>query len=143
MTHVPKIHEYMTPTPQCIEAYLSLEQARERMFQLNARHLPVLRNGQLVGIVSERDIDLLEAALHVDMKGEDKLTVAQAMTSQPFTCGPEAHLHAVAAEMAAHKYGTAVVVDPNHPSQVVGVFTSTDALRALAFLCPHDDVAAE
>lgn len=143
MTHVQTIRKFMTPTPQCIEAYLSLEQARERMFQLNARHLPVLRNGELVGIVSERDIDLLEAALNVSMNAESKLTVAQAMTTQPFTCGPDAHLHAVAAEMAAHKYGTAVVVDPNHPGHVVGVFTSTDALRALAFLCPHDDVAAE
>lgn len=143
MTHVHRIHEFMTPTPQCIEAGLTLEQARERMFQLGARHLPVLENGALVGIVSERDIDLFEAALHTDDAAEDRITVAQAMTVQPFTCGPDAHLHAVATEMAAHKYGTAVVVDPDHPARVVGVFTSTDALRALACLCPHDEIAAE
>jgi acetoin utilization protein AcuB len=143
MTTIPKIHEYMTPTPQCIEADLTLEQARERMFQLSSRHLPVTQNGELIGIVSERDIDLLEAAMQYSTRREATITVAQAMTPQPFTCGPEAHLHAVAAEMAAHKYGTAVVVDPNHPGRVVGVFTSIDALRALASMCGHHEAAAE
>lgn len=136
MTH--RIREFMTPTPQCIEAGLTLEQARERMFQLGARHLPVLHNGALVGIVSERDIDLYEAAMHTDDAAEDRISVASAMTPVPFTCGPDAHLHAVAAEMAANHYGSVVVVDPEHPSEVVGVFTSTDALHALALLCPHD-----
>lgn len=136
MTH--RIREFMTPTPQCIEAGLTLAQARERMFQLGARHLPVLHDGALVGIVSERDIDLYEAAMHTTDAAEDRITVAQAMSPAPFTCGPDAHLHAVAAEMAANRYGSVVIVDPDHPAQVVGVFTSTDALHALALLCPHD-----
>jgi acetoin utilization protein AcuB len=141
MTH--RIHEFMTPTPQCIEAGLTLEQARERMFQLGARHLPVLNNGALVGIVSERDIDLYEAAMHTTRASEQHITVGQAMTPVPFTCGPDAHLHAVAAEMAANKYGSVVVVDPDHPARVLGVFTSTDALHALALLTPHDHAAAQ
>ena len=49
----------------------------------------------------------------------------------------DAHLHAVASEMAEHKYGTAIVVDREHPGHVVGLFTTTDALRALARLCGH------
>lgn len=125
----------MTASPETIEAELTLAQARERMFGLKARHLPVVQNGELIGILSDRDISLVEA-IDGDLA---KLTVARAMTASPFTCGPEAHLHAVAEEMADHKYGCAVIVDREHPGHVVGMFTTTDALRALAALGAHDD----
>ncbi len=127
------VRQFMTPAPETIAADLTLAQARGRMFQINARHLPVVHNGELVGILSDRDISLVEA-----VEGDlDRLLVRQAMTQVPFTCGPGAHLHAVAAEMAAHKYGSAIVVDREHPGDVVGVFTTTDALRALAELGGH------
>ena len=127
-THILTIRQFMTPTPETIATDLTLAQARERMFGLSARHLPVVENGELVGILSDRDISLAEGI------GGDlaRLLVRQVMTVQPFTCGPNAHLHAVAAEMAAHKYGSAIVVDRDHPGHVVGLFTTTDALRALA-----------
>ena len=129
----PTIRQFMTPSPATIRADLTLAQARERMFGLEARHLPVVDDGELVGILSDRDINLAEA-LGGDLQ---QLSVRQAMTARPFTCGPAAHLHAVAAEMAAHKYGTAIVVDRDHPGHVVGLFTTTDALRALAQLGAH------
>ncbi len=54
------------------------------------------------------------------------------MTQVPFSCGPNAHVEAVAKEMAAHQYGSVIVVEPDRPTPAVGVFTTTDALRALA-----------
>jgi acetoin utilization protein AcuB len=127
------IHQFMTPTPETIQADLTLAQARERMYRLGARHLPVVDGGGLVGILSERDITLAEA-----LRGDlERLAVREAMTIQPFTCGPDAHLGAVADEMARHKYGAAIVVDREHPVRVVGVFTTVDALRALAQLDGH------
>ncbi|MCB9565873.1 MAG: CBS domain-containing protein [Myxococcales bacterium] len=121
----------MTPVPETIEAELTLAQARERMFQDGIRHLPVVQNGSLVGILSQRDVAILEALPECDM---GTCTVAQAMHAQPFTCGPNALVRAVAEEMAAHKYGTAIVVEREHPARVIGVFTTIDALRALAKL---------
>lgn len=128
------VRQYMTVVPETIAADLALAQARDRMFQLDARHLPVVENGELVGILSDRDLHLAESLGH-DL---DTTPVRRAMTPQPFSCGPEAHLHAVAAEMAAHKYGSAIVVDRDHPGHVLGLFTTTDALRALADLAAHD-----
>ncbi len=125
-THV--VRQYMTSSPETIAADLTLAQARDRMFQLQARHLPVVDNGELVGILSDRDLRLAEA-LDGDLNAKQ---VRHAMTQMTFTCGPEAHLHAVAAEMAEHRYGSAVVVDPEHPGHVLGLFTTTDALAALA-----------
>ena len=130
---IPTIRHFMTSAPETIGADLTLAQARDRMYQLNARHLPVVDGGELVGILSDRDIALVDAVFG-DL---GRLQVRQAMTAQPFTCGPEAHVHAVAAEMAAHKYGTAIVVDRDHPGQVVGLFTTPDALHALARLTDH------
>jgi acetoin utilization protein AcuB len=130
---IPTIQEFMTLAPETIQGDLTLAQARERMFGLGARHLPVVEQGELVGILSDRDIALAEA-LSGDL---ERLLVRTAMTAQPFTCGPAAHLHAVAAEMAEHKYGTAIVVNREHPGHIVGLFTTTDALRALAQLGGH------
>lgn len=130
---IPTVREFMTAAPETIAADLTLAQARERMFQLQARHLPVLDGDVLVGILSDRDIALVEAVFG-DL---ERLAVRQAMTPRPFTCGPAAHLHAVAAEMAANKYGSAIVVDRDQPGHVIGLFTTTDALRALAELHVH------
>src|SRR5690606_26883372 len=115
--------------PESIDEALSLDDAKDRMFALGVRHLPVLHDGQLVGIVSQRDVAVAEALATVETAN---IPVKQIMTAVPFTCGPNAHVEAVAREMAAHRYGSAVVVDPDHPSKVVGLFTTTDALRALA-----------
>lgn len=129
MTDVIPVREYMTPLPETIEEGLSLADAKDRMFRLEGRHLPVLRDGRLVGVLSHRDIAVAESLTTVDPA---VIHVGTVMTPVPFSCGPDAHVEAVAREMAAHHYGSAIVVDPERPERVVGVFTTTDALRALA-----------
>ncbi len=124
----PIISEYMTASPATIESDLTLAQAAERMHVNGIRHLPVLEKGSLVGVLSQRDIFVLQSVPGFDLQST---TVDQAMAVKPFTCGPKALIRAVALEMAEHKYGTAVVVDREHPAQVLGVFTTVDALRAL------------
>ena len=129
MSELIPVREFMTPMPQTIEEALSLSDAKDRMYSLDVRHLPVLRDGQLVGILSQRDVAIAESITSADPKA---IPVSQVMTPVPFSCGPDAHVEAVAREMAQHHYGSTIVVDPNHPTKVVGVFTTTDALRALA-----------
>lgn len=129
MSELIPVRQYMTALPETIDEALLLADAKDRMFALGVHHLPVLRDGTLVGILSQRDIAVAEALATIEYA---KIPVANVMTQAPFTCGPNAHVEAVAREMAAHYYGSAVVVDPEHPTAVVGVFTTTDALRALA-----------
>ncbi len=57
--------------------------------------------------------------------------VDEAMTREAFTVGPRASLVRVARHMAERKHGSAVVVERG---RVVGIFTTTDALDALAVL---------
>lgn len=129
MSDLIPVRQYMTALPETIEEDLRLADAKDRMFDLGIRHLPVLHDGKLVGILSQRDIAIAES---LATNAYADIPVRKVMTPVPFTCGPNAHVEAVAREMAQHHYGSAIVVDPSHPSQVVGVFTTTDALRALA-----------
>lgn len=83
-----------------------------------------LRSGHVVGIVSERDIALLCGLPSVDPA---KVAVEDAMSEQVCSVGAETPLDEVAATMAAHRYGAALVVGKG--DRVVGVFTTVDALR--------------
>jgi acetoin utilization protein AcuB len=53
------------------------------------------------------------------------------MAGEPYTVAPDAPLEEVATRMADRKLGSALVVDRG---SVVGLFTTVDALRALAVL---------
>ncbi|MFV8752226.1 CBS domain-containing protein [Nannocystaceae bacterium ST9] len=122
---------WMSPQPHTIGDDQSLVHARERMHHWQVRHLPVLHGGHLVGVLSERDIALVEALQGLDIA---KLRVDEAMSADPWTVEADAALAEVAATMAEQRIGTAIVVSGEGADRVIGVFTTTDALRALAKL---------
>ena len=123
---IPQIHEYMTPTPLTIGADQMLSQAHLMMREHGIRHLPVLVGGKLEGIVSDRDLALVEALRDVDPA---MVTVEEAMSPIVYAVAPETPLDEIAAHMAEHKLGSAIVL---RGGKVVGVFTAVDGLRALA-----------
>jgi acetoin utilization protein AcuB len=122
------VSRFMTADPVSISSDRTLAEAHRLMREKQIRHLPVVDAGRLVGLVSQRDLYLLETLQGVD---PDEERVEEAMTAEPFTVSPDALLEDVASAMAEHKYGSAVVVDAG---AVVGLFTTIDALRALAIV---------
>ena len=122
------IQRFMTPAPHTISTRQTLAEAHQAMRERGVRHLPVVEEGKLVGVVSQRDLYLLETLRGVDVGRE---LVEEAMTDAPFVVGPDASLEEVAEAMANRKHGSAVIVEN---ATVVGIFTSTDALRALVTL---------
>jgi acetoin utilization protein AcuB len=125
---IPHIDKYMTPGPHSVGQEQSLAQAHKLMRDHHIRHLPVLHGGKLVGVLSDRDLHLIETLRDVD---PDKVTVEEAMSPTVYTVSPRTSLDEVVREMALHKYGCAVVEDN---AKVVGVFTTVDAMRAFADL---------
>jgi acetoin utilization protein AcuB len=125
------VRTFMTPSPHTVGRQQSLHLARSLMHKHHIRHLPVLDGGKLVGLLSERDLGVVEGLSGADPAS---ITVEEAMTAATYVVAPDAPLETVAAEMAEMKLGSAVVMDAGH---VVGVFTSVDALAALAALL-HD-----
>lgn len=120
------VQAFMTVAPVVIGGDRSLADAHRLMRERRIRHLPVVDGGVLQGVVSQRDIYLLETLDGVDPAA---VPVREAMTPEPYAVPPDALLDEVAATMAARKYGSAVVVDRG---SVIGLFTTVDALRALA-----------
>ena len=116
----------MTPAPHSIGREQSLAAAHERMREYGIRHLPVLHGGALVGIVSLRDLHLVETLPNVDPA---QIRVEEAMTEDVYQVGPKDDIAAVARTMAERKLGAAIVV---RGGKIAGVFTTVDALRALS-----------
>ncbi len=125
---IPQIMKHMTPAPHSIGSDQTIATAARMMNDHHIRHLPVLRGGRLLGILTDRDIKLIETFRDVDAS---KITVEEAMTEQPYTVSPEAALDEVVETMAANKYGSAVIVQNQ---KVVGIFTTVDACEALCQL---------
>ncbi|MCX7977568.1 MAG: CBS domain-containing protein [Bdellovibrionaceae bacterium] len=120
------VERYMTYFPHTIGSDQTLRKAEKMMAEHRVRHLPVLEGGRLVGVVSDRDIKMVESFHEVD---PEEVTIAEALIEDPLVVSPKAPLADVCAEMAQHKYGSALVVD-NH--KLVGIFTWVDALRAVS-----------
>jgi acetoin utilization protein AcuB len=119
------VRDFMTAVPHTIGRTQSLASAQEKMRAYGVRHLPVLEGGRLAGVLSQRDAYFVETLRDVD---PEAVRVEEAMSVEVYTVTPDTPLAEVAAAMADHKYGCAVVVERTH---VVGIFTVIDALRAL------------
>ena len=123
------IKRFMTQPVHVIGAQQPLSEAHRQMNALGVRHLPVRSGGKLVGLVSQRDLHLIETLRDVDPL---EVAVEEAMTQDVLTVEPDAPLRDVVHEMAERKLGSALVVEGH---EVVGIFTTVDALRALEQLC--------
>src|SRR5687767_11722062 len=100
------ISSFMTKSPRTIGINATLAEARERMNRHAIRHLPVLDGGALVGLLSQRDIELVETFKDVDAK---EVKVEEAMSQDVLAVTPETSLSEVARRMAERKCGSAVI----------------------------------
>ena len=133
------VRDFMTPDPHHLDPGASALEALERMIDRGIRHLPIVdRRGRLAGIVS---VDDLRAALPfaVSLKREPSAAERQSaleyklgelMTHAPITATPATSLADAAALLARFRIGCLPVLDAG--GRLVGMFSETDALRALA-----------
>ena len=120
-----RFRDVMSTSPVSIPHDLTLEDAAQRMFEHDIRHLPVLEGGHVVGLVSARDIAMLDSIPNVD---RSKVLIEQAMTQGAHTCGPDEPLVDLIRVMVDQKKGSAVVMEGG---KLVGIVTTIDALALL------------
>ncbi len=125
---IPTVQKYMTSVPKSIGFDRPLAHALETMRELRVRHLPVLKAGKLVGVLSDRDIKLVLGFNGTDAK---TMTVDEAYSPDPYFTTPTTPLNEVVRHMADKKYGCAIVMDND---KLVGIFTEVDAFNALSEL---------
>jgi acetoin utilization protein AcuB len=123
---IPHVGRYMSICPFTIGQEQTLIHAHLLMRAHDIRHLPVLHEGKLAGVIAERDLHMIEAIRHVD---PEKVRVEEVMATNVYSASPDAPLDEVVHEMAKHKYGCTVIMEHG---AVVGVFTSIDAMEALS-----------
>ncbi len=124
---MPPISRYMSRQPWTIGRDATMSQAHEVMRRHRVRHLPVLQGDALVGIVTERDLHLMETLPDAN---PDQTRVEDAMSADVYSVSPDEPVDVVVEAMAARKLGSVVVLDRRHA--VVGIFTTVDALEVLA-----------
>lgn len=122
----PMIQKYMTTQPYSIAPNEKLAAAQDTMKKYKIRHLPVVKDGRVVGILTDRDIKLIGGFEDLDTA---EILVADICVDKPYIVGPDSQLSEVVKEMASKHYGSAIVVQNG---KLVGIFTTVDACRALA-----------
>jgi acetoin utilization protein AcuB len=125
----PAIQKYMSYTPMAVNFNSSLEEAITVMAKNQIRHLPVIKGDQYLGILSDRDIKQALSYAGADAR---LIKAGDISDNHPFITGPEAKLSEVSARMANEKIGSVLILDNN---KLVGIFTTTDACKALSEIC--------
>jgi len=131
-THVA---DWMTKTPITIAEDASIIEAIHLLKEKNIRRLPVMRHGKIAGVVTEKmllsfspgkssALDAWEAHYLLS-----KTPVRDAMNSNPHMVTPQTDIRDAAKLLHDRKLNGVLVVNENR--DLVGIFTTTNALEAL------------
>ena len=114
------VRHRMTRTLETVTPQDTLATAQAKMAVGRFRRLPVVQDGTLVGILTDRDI-----RRHVGM--EDRTRVRAAMTESPLTVSPTTTVEEATHLMLAHQISGLPVLEDG---QLVGIITTSDVLQA-------------
>jgi CBS domain-containing protein len=128
MKRNPQVIAFMTPFPYSIDVDAPLKDAHKLMREHHFRHLPVTRAGDIVGVLTDRDIKLVLGP-DFDYPDEEQMAVRDAYVERPCVVHASTPVATVARTMAENHIGSAIVTKND---KLVGIFTVTDACRALA-----------
>lgn len=121
------VRDVMTCDVSTVSPEHTVAQALQVMFWRDVRHLPVVSEGRVIGVITERDI--LAARPERASAYSADARVADVMTSPVETIHSKAELAEAAAIMAVQKVGCVPVVDAG---SLVGIVTTTDLLAEMA-----------
>jgi len=128
------VRDWMTPDPVTIDPQTTLPEAHHLMKECGIRRLPVVADGQLVGIVTLGDLreaspsSACALSIYELNYALARLTVKHIMTRDPITIAPDFSVEAAARLMLEHKIGGLPVMDNE---RVVGIITESDIFRML------------
>ncbi len=131
-----RVGDLMSESPEVVSPDAPLHQVLLKMNRAGYRHLPVVDDGQLVGIVTDRDVRL---AVNSPVLGEavetaredvlDGIQVIDCMTPNPQCVTSDTPAHEAADLLCLNKFGAMPVVDDQ---KLVGIISYIDFLRHYA-----------
>lgn len=118
-----EVREVMTRNPIAVRPEDDLALARQIMLWAGVRHLPVVRDGRLVGMLSDRD--LLQASSELGFARARTMPVSKASRQEIPSVGPHDPVEDAAAKMVSEGIDGLPVLDHG---KLVGIVTTTDLL---------------
>ncbi|HMV71500.1 MAG TPA: CBS domain-containing protein [Pseudomonadales bacterium] len=120
------VDEFTTPNPVTAREEQSIDELRQIMHDCGVRHLPVVRDGKVVGVVSDRDVRVAQG---LGAEHRFQVRAADIMATDPVMVPASMPLDRVAFTMSDRKIGSVIVNEDD--GEFLGIFTVTDALNAL------------
>ncbi|MDF1535747.1 MAG: CBS domain-containing protein [bacterium] len=126
--------DYMTRIVETIHPDDYLVDVRKTMQERNLRHIPVVDNGKLVGIVSLNTIRDAAPSKATDLSIHEihyllsKMKIKDVMKKDVVTCGPEDHVEDVAKVMQTRRIGAVPVVEKG---RLLGILTNAEMFLIL------------
>lgn len=121
------VKEWMTTEVLMVGTETTLTELHGLMMQEHVRHLPVVNQGRVVGIVSRGDMRSALSLTLSDERGVLRLVAEEIMTPDPMTISGDAPMAEAAKIMLHKKISGLPVVD--EAKQLVGIVTESDVLR--------------
>ena len=138
-----KVWQLMSTEVVTLDAKKTLDVADDLMKLKRIRHLPVLDDGRLVGLITQRDLFLagVSSVLQFRRTTEKEwlahIKLAEVMTRDLITITPQADADDAVAQMLEHKIGCLPVVTDG---KLVGLLSESDLLRYLHRILQIADV---
>jgi acetoin utilization protein AcuB len=134
-----KVRDRMTTGLITVNVDQPIREAWDLVEGRKLRRFPVLSNGKLVGIVTDRDLRNATASSVVLTERKyqdyllDSIKIESIMTPDPVTISPDADLRDAAKSLLRLKVGGLPVVEQG---RLTGIITETDMIEALVDLLP-------
>ena len=128
----PLVRDFMTPDPTTLGPDEALLQAVLTVRSLSIRHIPIVENGELVGLLTDRDLGRASPSILGRTSPEEYNQVFQQnnirriMVKHPVTVAPDSLLGDAVALLHDNKWGCVPVAEDG---KLVGILTMTDVLR--------------
>ena len=131
-----QVAEIMTREVETVNATATVGEAVDVLSELNVRHLPVLNEGGLIGVLSDRDLRSLglwpgsELGSYEELSKKYGMLVSSIMSGDVLTVDESTSVTDVIDLMLEQGVGAVPVVDA-HGAELVGIVSYVDVLRAL------------
>ena len=128
-----KVREWMTPRPFTLTEGDRVKTAVQHVLTAGIRHVPVLRDNVLVGIVTDRDLRRALPSVDAGASPEqyqafmERTALGDIMTVDPVTCTPDTDIVDAVEIFVERKFGAIPVVDGD---ELVAILTQIDVMRA-------------
>ena len=132
-----RVRDIMTAPAVSIPHTASLLEAALALRSSSIRHLPIVQGKQLVGIITDRDIQRCAPSRLMPISEEqynaifEDTPLTRVMTRDPHTISPDALLSEAASILQNGKFGCLPVVEND---ELVGILTRTDLMAVLSRL---------